>query len=86
MLDQVLELDDKNAKATARKLNCLMELGHHDQAETLLRYTANTIDTFNGSPAGDITLLRESIEAARKYLQDKKVEDRKFMKNMFKSG
>ena len=29
MLDQVLELEEKNAKAVARKINCLMELGLH---------------------------------------------------------
>ena len=53
MLDQVLELDVKNAKATSRKLNCMMELGLHTKAETLIRYTANTIETFSASPPAD---------------------------------
>jgi len=54
----VLDLDEKNAKAVARKLNCLMELGHLDKAEALIRYSANTIDTFNSSPPADIQMLR----------------------------
>ena len=54
MLDQVLDLDEKNAKAMARKVNCLMELGHQDKAENLIRYVANTIDTFNSSAPADI--------------------------------
>ena len=54
MLDQVLDLDEKNAKAMARKVNCLMDLGHQDKAENLIRYVANTIDTFNSSPPADI--------------------------------
>lgn len=58
IIDQVLDLDKKNAKATARKIMCLMYLGHTGQAEKLISYTANTIDSFNtGSPA-DIQLLR----------------------------
>ena len=54
MLDEVLELDGKNAKASARKVNCLMELGEHEKAENLIRYIANTIDTFNTGPPSDI--------------------------------
>ena len=29
MLDQVLDIDSKNCKATARKIICMMKLGHH---------------------------------------------------------
>lgn len=36
MLDQVLELDAKNCKATARKIICMMKLGHHSGAEKLI--------------------------------------------------
>jgi len=86
MLDQVLQLDEKNAKATARKLNCLLELGHHDQAEKVLSYTANTIDSFNTSPTQDIQLLRQTLQSARKQIVDKRLEDKKFMQNVFKKS
>ena len=54
MLDQVLDIDKKNCKATARKILCLMKLGHHTGAEKLIAFTANTIDTFNVGPAADL--------------------------------
>ena len=79
MLDQVLSLDDKNAKAVSRKIHCLMNLGHFEQAEKLIRYTSNTIDTFNTNSPGDIQLLRKTLNEQRKALADKKVEEKSFM-------
>ena len=65
MLDQVLQLNEKNSKATARKILCLMELGHHEQAEKIVRYAANSIDTFNTDNPGDIKLLRQTLVDVR---------------------
>ena len=87
MLDQVLEVDKKNAKATSRKIMCLMKLGLHDQAEKLIRFTANTIDSFNTGPANDIQVLKETLDSQKRELAAKKVDDKKFMQNVFqKSG
>ena len=32
----------------------MMELGHHDKAEKLIRYASNTIDTYNKCSPADI--------------------------------
>lgn len=83
LLDEVLQLDDKNAKAVSRKLICLMELGHHEKAEKLLKFTANTIDSYKTCPPSDIMLLRQTLEEQRKALAEKKVADKEFMKKVF---
>ena len=40
-----------------------MELGHHEQAEKLVKFSANAIDTFNTGAPADIALLKQTIEA-----------------------
>ena len=86
MLDQVLELDSKNCKAVARKICCLMKLGHHTGAEKLTKLTSNTIDTFNSGPPADLQMLRETLTATKRELAQKEVDDKKFMKNVLKKS
>jgi len=54
MLDQVLSINDQNSKATARKITCLIQLGHCEKAEKIVRYASNTIDTYNSDNPADI--------------------------------
>ena len=63
MLDQVLDLDAKNCKAIARKIICLMKLGHHTGAEKLVTLTANTIESFNRGPPADLQMLKETLNS-----------------------
>lgn len=76
MINQVLDLDPKNCKATARKVMCLMKLGHHAQAEKLVSYTANTIDTFNQGPSADLQMLKETLASVKRELAQKEIDDR----------
>ncbi len=42
-----------------------MELGHHEKAEKIVRYAANSIDTYNTDNPGDIKLLRQTLVDVR---------------------
>ena len=86
MLDQVLELDAKNCKAVARKILCMMKLGHHTGAEKLVTLTANTIDSFNRGPPADLQMLKETVNSTKRELAQKAVDDKKFMQNVLKKS
>lgn len=63
ILDQVLEVDRKNAKATARKLTVMLKIGSFDKLEKEIAYLRNSLDTFekDGEEKSDLDLLKSTI-------------------------
>ena len=63
LLDEVLKLEPKNAKATNRKLTCMLKLNMISKLETDVPYLRNTIDTFNETnKATDINELKKTLQ------------------------
>ena len=62
LCDEVLKLDRKNAKATARKLNCMMKLGMIAKLETEVAYVRNTLETYSDDKPEDKNLLKSTIQ------------------------
>ena len=62
-MDQVLEVDRKNAKATARKLTVMLKIGSFDKLEKEIAYLRNSLDTFekDGEEKSDLDLLKSTI-------------------------
>ena len=87
LLDQVIKIDPKNAKATARKLNCMMKLGQIAKVETEVAYIKNTIDTYGkGDKPEDKNLLKTTIQQLQKELSERSKSDKEFSKNIFGKG
>ena len=69
LLDEVLKLEPKNAKATNRKLTCMLKLNMISKLETDVPYLRNTIDTFNETnKATDINELKKTLRTMQKEL------------------
>ena len=70
LLEEVLKLEPKNAKATSRKLTCMLKLNMIAKLETDVPYIKNTIDTFSeGNKATDLNDLKKTLKTMQKELQ-----------------
>ena len=60
LLEEVLKLEPKNAKATNRKLTCMLKLNMIAKLETDVPYIRNTLETYSeGNKATDVNELKK---------------------------
>ena len=87
LLDEVLKLAPKNAKATARKLTCMMKLGQIYAVEKEVAYIKNTLDTYGTADRPeDRTLLKTTLQQLERELAQRSEKDKAFSKNIFSKG
>jgi len=87
LLDEVLKLDPKNAKATARKLTCMLKLGQVYAVEKEVAYIKNTLDTYGTADRPeDRNLLKSTLQQLERELAQRSEKDKAFSKNIFSKG
>ena len=87
LVEEVLKLEPKNAKATNRKLTCMLKLNMISKLETDVAYIRNTLDTYNETnKATDVNDLKKTLKTMQNELKQRSEKDKEFSKNIFGKG